>query len=111
MTYANASKLAYLRPTFRFLTAARFSEADLSALFILLLQSVLLIITCAGALILRAGGIEVVLQRYADFSGILVGVAGQNFYRIVAFPFVMERSEDVVGKEYCRELTFQESLL
>ena len=35
MTYANASKLAYLRPTFRFLTATRFSEGDLSDLFVL----------------------------------------------------------------------------
>ena len=65
-------------------------------------KSVLLVVTSTSALVFASGGIEVILQRYADFSGILVGIASQNFYRIVALPFVTERAKDVVGKEYCR---------
>ena len=77
----------------------------------MLLQAALLGIAGTGALVLRASGIEVVLQKHAYLLTMLVGIACQYLHGIVALPIVAKCAEDVVGKEGCRQLSFQERLL
>ena len=75
------------------------------------LESIFLVITSAGTLVLRAGGVEVVAQREAYRLLVAVVVLSCLTDGVVGGDFVPHRVENVVGKECCRKLALPEGLL
>ena len=72
------------------------------------LQSVPLVVTCSGALVLRAGDVEVVAQRQTYALGIGVHVLVCQTDGIVGGHLRPGRAEDVVGIERTRQAFIEE---
>ena len=72
------------------------------------LQSVLLVVTCSGALVLRARDVEVVAQRQTYALGIGVHVLVCQTDGIVGGHLRLSSAEDVIGIERTRKPFIEE---